>query len=193
VLHLKYFYASTFATKDVLYRDSDQSIQVQSAQSAGDTIAFSGTPVIPVLAIASDAASIATYGVREKIIEDESITDINVARQRSLAELGAYKLPLQTAYFDTYVAGLHAGQVINLNNVRRSDNTNYIIRQVTFKMRTPTTFLYSIEAVTIKAFTLTDVLQQLLLPAQTALDPNQVSENHQGRFCHCYHGRGRRL
>ena len=59
------FGIDTFSTKDVLYRDSDQSIQVNSALSDGDTIAFSGTPLIPVLSMAGDATSIATYGIRE--------------------------------------------------------------------------------------------------------------------------------
>jgi hypothetical protein len=165
-----------FPTVDVLYRDSDQSIQVASAQSDGDTVAYSGTPIIPVLAIASDAASIATYGVREKIIEDTTITDINVARQRALAELQAYKDALGEAQFDTYTAGLHAGQVINITSSKRSINTNYIIKQVTFAPRTPTTFLYSIETVTVKNFNFNDILQLLLLPTQTPSDPNQVNE-----------------
>ena len=73
-------------------------------------IAFSGTPYIPVLAIASDSVSIAAYGVRERIIEDTNITDLNVARQRAIVEPTAYKDPLQQASFKTYVAGLRTRQ-----------------------------------------------------------------------------------
>src|SRR5205807_1772373 len=116
----------SFATKDVLYRDADQSIQVNAALADGNTVAFSGTPLIPVLAIASDSPSIASYGVREKLIEDSSITDLNVARQRAVAELTAYKDPQQQAQFDTYTAGLRTGQVLNINSARRGVNTDYL-------------------------------------------------------------------
>jgi hypothetical protein len=166
----------TFATKDVLYRDADQSIQVNSALNDGDAIAFSGTPLIPVLAIASDSPSITSYGVREKLIEDSSITDLNVARQRAVAELTAYKDPLQGGQFDTYVAGLRTGQTININSARRGVNTDYIIRAVTFAPRTPDTFIYTVELVTVKTFTLTEILQSLLTPAALPIDPNEVSE-----------------
>jgi hypothetical protein len=166
----------TFSTKDVLYRDADQSIQVASAQADGDTVAFSGTPLIPVLAVASDAASIATYGVREKIILDTAITDLNVARQRAIAELAAYKDPLQSGKFDTYTAGLRTGQTITVNSSRRGVNADYLINAVTFVMRTPTTFLYTVGLTTVKTFTLIEVLQSLLQPDATPIDPNEVSE-----------------
>jgi hypothetical protein len=166
----------TFSTKDVLYRDSDQSIQVQTARSDSDTVAFTGTPLIPVLAVAADATSIALYTAREKIIEDSSITDINVARQRAVAELNAYKDPLQEAKFLTTSAGLRTGQVININSSRRSLNTDFIIRKVTFKIFTPTAFIYEVELVTVRGFTLIEVLQALLLPAAKPIDPNEVSE-----------------
>jgi hypothetical protein len=166
----------TFATKDVLYRDADQSIQVNSALNDGDTIAFSGTPLIPVLAIASDSPSITSYGVREKLIEDSSITDLNVARQRAVAELTAYKDPLQGGKFDTYTAGLRTGQTININSARRGVNTDYIIRTVTFAPRAPSSFVYTVELITIKTFTLIEILQSLLQPVQLPIDPNEVSE-----------------
>jgi hypothetical protein len=165
-----------FTTKDVLYRDADQSIQVQNALSDGNTIAFSGTPLIPVLAVAADAPSIASYGVREKIIEDSSITDLNVARQRAIAELTAYKDPLQNGQFDTYSAGLRTGQVININSARRGVSTDYIIQTLTFQMRTPSTFVYTAQLVTVKTFTLIEILQSLLQPVAEPIDPNEVSE-----------------
>ena len=170
------FNQDTFASKDVLYRDTDQSIQVENPLSDGDTIAFSGTPLIPVLAVAADSTSIALYGVREKLVEDTSITDINTARQRAIVELKAYKDPLGQANFDTLTPGLHVGQVININSARRGVNDDYIIRQVTFQIYTPTSFIYSVQAVTVRSFTFIELLQQLLMPAATPIDPNEVSE-----------------
>jgi hypothetical protein len=167
---------STFATKDVLYRSSDQSISVASPLADASTIAFSGTPLIPVLAIAADAASIALYGTREKLITDTSIVDINIARQRAAIELAAYKDPHAELQFDTYTAGLNIGQVINLTSSIRGFSEDYIIRQMTCRVRTPTSLIYSIVAVSVRAFTLIDVLTLLLQPADTPIDPNEVSE-----------------
>jgi uncharacterized membrane protein len=166
----------TFSTKDVLYRDQDQSIQLASPLADGSTIAFSGTPLIPVLAVAADAASIALYGTREKLVEDTSITDIDTARQRAIVELAAYKNPMGQANFDTLTPGLHVGQVITVNSTLRGVNDDFIIRQATFTYYSPTAFKYSIQAVTVRAFSLIDLLQQLLLPANMPIDPNEVSE-----------------
>jgi hypothetical protein len=168
--------SSTFATKDVLYKSSDQSIQVQTPLSDGSTIAFSGTPIIPVLAIASDAASIALYGTREKLITDTSIVDIDTARVRAAIELVAYANPQGELDFDTYTPGLNIGQVINLTSAIRGINEDYIIRQMTCQVRTPTSLTYSIVAVSVRAFTFIDVLTALLQPPDMPIDPNEVSE-----------------
>lgn len=166
----------TFSSKDVLYRDTDQSIQVQTALADGSTIAFSGTPLIPVLAIAADSASIALYGTREKLITDTSIVDINIARQRAAIELAAYKDPQGELDFDTNTPGLNIGQVINLTSTIRGFSEDYIIRQMTCRVRTPTALTYSIVAVSVRAFTLIDLLTVLLQPDDTPIDPNEVSE-----------------
>lgn len=166
----------SFPGVDVLYDYQAQTIEFPSVLAAGNIIAFSGNPKIPVLAIASDAPSIAAYGTREKIIEDSSIIDLDVARQRAVAELAAYKDPQQQARFTTYTPGLRTGQVININSARRGINTDFIIRAVTFRMRTPTDFFYEVELVTIRTYTLIEVLQSLLQPADAQLDPNEVSE-----------------
>jgi len=169
-------FLDSFPSYDVLYNFQQWTILFENELSDGDIITFSGFPYIPVLAITSDATSIAAYGVREKLIEDKAINDLQVARQRALAELAAYKDPLQTAKFETYTAGLRSGQTITINSARRSINTDYLIRSVTFQMRTPTEFLYSVELVTIKTFTLIEVLQSLLQPSQESIDPNEQSE-----------------
>lgn len=168
--------SDTFTTKDVLYRDSDQSISVASPLADGSTIAFSGTPLIPVLAIAQDAASIALYGTREKLVTDTSITDIDTARQRAAIELQAYKDPQGELDFDTLTAGLNIGQVINLTSAFRGFNEDFIIRQMTCQVHTPTTLRYSIVAVSVRAFTFIDVLQALLTPPDEPIDPDEVSE-----------------
>lgn len=165
-----------FVSKDVLYKAEDQSIQVFSALADGSTIAFSGVPLIPVLAVASDPVSIATYGVREKIIQDSSIIDLNVARTRAIGELAQYKDPKITGSFDTYTAGLRSGQVINLNSSRRGINTDFIIRSVTYSMRLHDTMQYHVELVTSREYTLIEMLQSILQVDTTPLNPNEKNE-----------------
>lgn len=166
----------TFATFGVLYKDTDQSIQVASPLPDGSTVAFSGTPVIPVLAIAQDAASIALYGTREKLITDTSIIDIDTARQRASIELTAYKDPQAELDFDTLTPGLNIGQVINLTSAIRGINQDYIIRQMTVSVYSPTSCRYSIVAVGVRAFSFIDVLTALLQPPDMPIDPDEVSE-----------------
>jgi hypothetical protein len=167
---------NTFATVDVLYRDTDQSIQVASPLTDGSTIVFSGTPIIPVLAVAADPASIAKYGTREKLVTDTSIADIDTARRRAAIELAAYKDPQGELGFDTYTPGLNIGQVINLTSAIRGFTGDYLIRQMTCRLHTPTTLVYSIVAVSVRAFTFIDVLQAILTPPDIPVDPNEVSE-----------------
>jgi hypothetical protein len=43
-------------------------------------------------------------------------------------------------------------------------------------MRSPSTFLYTVQLVTVKTYTLIDILQSLLQPVAEPIDPNEVSE-----------------
>ncbi len=165
-----------FTTKDVLYSFQDYSIRFQNNLADGDVIAYSGSPKVRVLAIASDASSIATYGLREKLIEDTSIEDISIARTRATAELNAYKDQQNNGSFETYTAGLRAGMVINLTSTIRGANVDFIIRSVKFAPRTPTTFGYKVEVVSTRLYDLTEILQTLLQPASLRIEDAEVAE-----------------
>lgn len=165
-----------FTTKDVLYNYNDQTIRFAAALADGNKIKFAGNPKVRVLAVASDPASIASYGVKEKIIEDSSIEDLNTARKRAIAELSAYKDQQNEARFDTYTSGLRAGMVINLNSSRRSANVDFIIRSVKFQTLKPDTYIYSVELVTTKKFDLTELLQSLLQPDDLQLSDSETVE-----------------
>lgn len=169
-------FVDDFTTDDVLYNFQQWTMRFENPLSDGDLVEYVGTPYIPVQAVAEDAVSIATYGTQEKLVEDAAITDINIARQRAIAELNAHKDPVYLADFETVTAGLRVGQTININSSRRSLNMDFIISEVTFTPRTPTTFSYRIKAVTARTYTFLEVLQSLLLPEQRAIDPNEISE-----------------
>ncbi len=165
-------YIDDFSAKQVLYNYNDKTIKFQNNLADGDVIAYSGNPKVRVLAIASDATSIGLYGVREKLIEDTTIVDLNTARQRAIAELASYKDQQVEGKFETYTAGLRTGMVINLNSSRRNSNVDFLIRTVKFRARLPDAYFYSVELVTTKSFDLVDVLQNLLQPE--ALDSSDA-------------------
>ncbi len=169
-------FINDFTTHDVLYNYNDQTIKFASALADGNKIKFSGNPKVRVLAVASDPASIATYGVKEKLIEDSSIEDLATARKRAVGELSAYKDQQTEANFDTYTSGLRAGMVINLNSSRRTTNTDFIIRAVKFKPLKPDTYVYSVQLVTTKKYDLTELLQSILQPTDLKSADSETTE-----------------
>ncbi len=169
-------FIDSFPAKDVLYNYNERTIKFQNNLADGDVIAFSGYPKVRVLAIASDAASIALYGVREKLIQDQSIEDIDTARKRAIAELGAYKDQQSEGRFETYTQGLRTGMLINLTSSRRGANVDFLIRSVRFAARTPDTYVYFVELVTTKKFDLVEILQSLLQPEDLQASDAETSE-----------------
>lgn len=153
-----------FSTKDVLYNYNERTIKFNSALADGNRIRYSGNPKVRVLGVASDPASIALYGTKEKLIQDMSIEDIDTARKRAIAELNAFKDKLTEVTFDTYTAGLNVGMVINLNSSKRSANDDYLISKLSFAAFKPDTFFYRVTLVTTKRFELLEILQKILQP-----------------------------
>ncbi len=166
----------SFPAKDVLYNFTEKIIRFNAVLADGDQIQFSGNPKVPVLAIASDPASIALYGAKEKLIRDTTIQDLAVARKRAGAEVDTYKDPISSLKFDTYTAGLRTGMVINLTSTRRGANVDFIISSVDFKARTLNDFTYSVDVVTTRQFGLIELLQQILQPDPQQADDAEVAE-----------------
>ncbi len=165
-----------FTTKQVLYNFTEKIIRFNAVLADGDQIQFSGNPKVPVLAIATDNTSIATYGVKEKLIRDTTIQDLSIARKRASAEVDAFKDPISSLKFDTITPGLRTGMVINLNSTIRSTTTDFIISTVHFEARTLADFKYSVEVVTTRQFGLIELLQQLLQPDPQQADDAEVAE-----------------
>lgn len=172
-------FVDDFTTKDVLYNYEERTFRFNSNLADGDVIEFSGNPKTPVLAIASDAASISRYGAKEKIIRDNTIEDLNVARKRAQAEIQAYKDELSYSSFQTYASGLKAGMVINLNSSKRGCNVDFIIRRILFRARSMTEFVYDVDLVTTKEQGLIEILQKLLEPDPLQASESEVSETIQ--------------
>lgn len=169
-------FVDDFTTKDVLYNYNERSFRFEVALADGNKIRFSGSPKVPVLAIAEDAVSIATYGVKEKLIRDNTIEDISTARQRAIAELGAYKDAVSDVKFDTYTAGLRPGMFIGLDSTLRNVSDSFLIKQVVFSTISPIAYKYAVQVVSTRKYGLIELLQKLLEPDPEQADDSEVSE-----------------
>lgn len=165
-----------FTTDDVLYNFQEQVIRFENSLSAGDIIAFSGNPKVPVFAVSEDPVSIGTYGTIEKLIRDDSIESNVIARRRANAELYAYSEPIVDVKFRTYTSGLRAGQLINVQSTIQSIDDDLIIKQVAFKMRDHDNFEYTIDLVSTRRYDFITLLQKILTPEPRASDAQEVSE-----------------
>lgn len=169
-------FINDFTTDDVLYNFNEQMIRWENELSDGDVISFGGNPKVPVFAIAEDPVSITEYGVREKLIRDNSIESNEVARRRANAELYTYAEPIVDARFSTYTPGLRAGMTMNISSVNQSFNEDLIIKGLTFRMRDHETFQYDVELISTKRYDFIALLQKILQPEPQPSDERETSE-----------------
>lgn len=166
-----------FTSKDVLYNFQEQMIRFENNLTAGDVIAFSGNPKVPVFAVAEDPVSIAEYGKIEKLLRDDSIESNDVARRRANAELYAYAEPVIDAKFKTYTAGLRAGMVISIESANQNIAAEELmIKTLTFRMRDHGNFTYEADLVSTKRYDFITLLQKILEPDPRPDDEREVSE-----------------
>jgi hypothetical protein len=165
-----------FTTADVLYNFTEKLIRFETELSDGDLIAYTGNPKIPVLAIGADSASELEFGLRERVIRDDSISDLTTARKRAISELDTYSNEAQDLSFATYTRGLRAGMVINVSSELRGLDKIFFIKRLTFKPVDKDNFVYNVELVSTKKMELIDVLQKLLKTSKVKADPNETAE-----------------
>lgn len=169
-------FVDDFTSYDVLYNKDTQSIRFESEMLNGDLIRFSGNRDTPVIAIAEDPDSIASYGVVEKLIRDDSIASNEVARRRAMAELYAYSEPIVDASFTTRTAGLRSGMLINTQSDIQGFDESLIIKTITFKQIDPSTFGYKVDLVSTKRNSFLTLLQKLIEPDPRPSDEVEISE-----------------
>lgn len=137
-------------------------LRFQTAPTAGDTIAITGTPLVPVIVKVNEPTSITNNGLRQFKIEDKSIKDTDTARQRAQAELQAYKDGVASGSFSTYTDGLRSGQTIKIKNTLLDIDESFLIKKVRAKMLTNDTIFYTITLVSFKITGIIELLQDLL-------------------------------
>jgi hypothetical protein len=155
----------------------DHAITLVFSLQLADTnkIEFTGNPKTPVVAVAEDSASVATYGPIEKLVKDTSILSNALARKRAAAELMAYASLAVDASFTTYTSGLRTGMLLNVNASGLKDTL--IIKRVAFKARTPLIFEYAVTCISSQRYSLIDLLRKIMTPDPSSSDEQEVSES----------------
>lgn len=165
-----------FTTDDVLYNYNEKTIQWENALTDADVITYSGNPKVPVLAVAEDAESIALYGVNEKIIRDNGIEDLQLARKRAEAELLNYALEAVNASLKTNLVGLKVGQSINISDLLADIDENLIIQKISIKLEGPTDPVFSVSLASSHYWDLIALLQKLLRQPKVKAGETEIAE-----------------
>lgn len=162
----------TVGSYNCMWNSTSNAINFNSALSAGDVVIITGTPNLPVLALAKDQTSIDKYGKYEHKIIDKLATSQSIARDRANAEIVAYSNPLQQATFQTYESGLRSGQLINVQSTIRGIDQNYSIQKVILKMIGANQGIWEVTLTSVKVTGIMEFLQGLLQNQSNNADVN---------------------
>jgi len=154
----------TFASKDVLYDFNLRAIYFNPASPPddGDIIVAGGKYYFPINVRFREGTSIALYGERQFLIQDQSIASRADAISRAKAEVLAYARSANEGGFDTYESGLMAGQKITINSALRGINESFVIQRLTGRKHTPDKIAWSAELVSVKTYELIDLLADII-------------------------------
>jgi len=165
---------------DCLYNFNEKAIKFPSGSkpTAGQAVAITGTPYIPVIVNVKEAISVANYGDYEYKIIDKSLNSKEGARDRAKAELAAWANTLNEGSFQTVTSGLNVGQTININSTLRGINTDYIISRIVSKMYTHDSMKHEVTLVTSATFGMVEFLQKLLMDKdkEIQINANEVTD-----------------
>jgi hypothetical protein len=170
------FGTASGTTISVLYNFQMQSIRFENELTTGNKVRFTGNPKVAVLAVAEDSASVALYGVIEKIIKDTGISSNEVARQRATAELVAFAETVVDASFMTYTSGLRTGMLINVASSFRGFDDDLLIKKLTFRARTNTTYEYQVDCISTQRYSMIDLLRKIITPDPRLEDEQETAE-----------------
>lgn len=161
---------------DVYYNDASRYIRFGTAPASSDVVKVYGDAEVPILAHASDAAAIATYGEYQDSIVDKQIKSVAEAQARAQAEILQYGHAVYTIKFKTLKTGLKLGQTITVNSAIFGVNTDVVIKRITGNGYSPGDsskpgFEYQVECYGSDGVTFVDIMSVLL---QQELNQNGV-------------------
>lgn len=171
------------ASFQVMYNDAQRWIQFTAgAPTTGQTVKVFGSAKVPIVAHASDASSIASYGEYQGVITDTKILSVPEAQARATAQILQFGHPVWDVKFNTLVPGCRIGQAITVDLPAFGINEQLIIKHITAVGYAPGAngmLEYQIEAIGSDVITFTDLMQSILQleSSQTAVDDSTVTEN----------------
>jgi len=157
---------------DALHNRDEKVLKFKPADvpSDGAGLVVSGLPILPLIVKVESPTDISAMlsmegvdGDYEYLINDETITSKQAARDRAQAEILAYGNTLSEGEFVTEVDGLVSGQIINIDVTDLGISENFIINRVETTSFADTTLRYKVSLISTKTKDMIGVLQQLLL------------------------------
>ena len=175
-------------TVDVIYNDAQRWIQFTAgAPGGGHTVKVFGNAKVPIVAHASDTASVATYGEYQAVIVDSKISSVPEAQARAQAAILQFGDPVYDVKFSTLIPGCAIGQAITVNLPAFNINRQLVIKRVEAVGYAPGDNVlnidgkleYQIEAIGNDTVTFTDIMTTILQQeaSQTMVDDSTVNEN----------------
>lgn len=153
-----------FTTKDALYNFDNFSLRFNPSSPPANTtvIEFGGNYYFPIKTLVREHSSINQYGEKQFQIIDNNIKDRDVAKQRAQAEIYAYAASLNEGTFETYTAGLRAGQRILIQSDIRGLNDYYLINNLEAALYNPNKVGWKATLVSVKTFDVMDLLAKIV-------------------------------
>ncbi len=170
-------------TVDVIYAPSDRNIQfTHGAPSAGETVLIWGWAEVPIIAHASDSASIASYNEYQGVIVDSKITSVPEAQARATAQILLFGHPVYDVKVNTLVTGCRLGQAITVNLPAFGINKQLVIKRIEAVGYVPGAngmLQYQLECIGSDNVTFVDLMSTILQKeaAQSLPDSSTVTEN----------------
>lgn len=172
----------------VMYNDQQRWIQFTGgAPTSGQTVKVFGTAKVPIVAHASDTASIATFGERQGVVSDTKILSVPEAQARATAQILQFGHPVYDVKFNTIVPGCAIGQVIDVYLPAFGIDKLLVIKRVEAVGYAPGDdslnidgkLEYQIECIGSDNVTFVDLMTTILQTEanQTPVDDSTVTEN----------------
>lgn len=171
------------STVQVLYNDKNRNVKFTAgAPTTGQTVKVYGPAMVPIVAHASDAASIASYGEYQSVIKDSKITTVPEAQARATASILQFGHPVYDVKVDTLVPGCAIGQAIFVNLSDFGISKWLVVKRVEARVYAPGgagKLLYSLECIGSDNVTFVDIMTMLLQQeaSQTPVDDSTVNQN----------------
>ena len=143
-----------------------------SVLGTGDTLAVTYTYDIPILVALEETASIASNGVKEFAIFDNTISTTDEARERASAELTDYANNLVSGSFVTNTTGFRSGQYININLSEYGINDDYIVQKVITRSQGAGKYEYTVSIASAKTLGIIRFLIDLLEANRNIVEVN---------------------